>query len=61
MQNEKDAFERDQREVTSKIQAQLDGALKQIKNLIKKSEEMDEELKESKKSHEGICMYICGF
>ena len=25
---------------------------------MKKSEDMDEELKESKKSHEVICMYI---
>lgn len=54
MQKEKDEFERTQTEATSQIQTQLDAALKQIRNLIQKSEDMDEELKESKKSCEGI-------
>lgn len=58
MQKEKDEFERTQTEATTQIQSQLDAAMKQIRNLIKKSEDMDEELKESKKTSEGKVIWI---
>lgn len=58
MQKEKEAFETAQKEATSQIQSQLDAALKQIRTLIQKSEDMDEELKESRKSCEGIAAQI---
>lgn len=58
MQKEKDEFERAQTEATTQIQTQLDAAMKQIRNLIQKSEDMDEELKESKKTNEGKIILI---
>ena len=57
MQKEKDDFEHTQTEATKQIQSQLDAAMKQIRNLIQKSEDMDEELKESKKSCEGKIVF----
>lgn len=53
MQREKDKFEVAQTEKTNQIQSQLDAALKQIRNLVQKGEDMEEELKKSQKSLEG--------
>lgn len=53
MQREKEEFERAQTEAAAQIQSQLDAAMKQIRNLVQRSEDMDEELKESKKSCDG--------
>ncbi len=53
MQREKDKFELAQTEITNQIQSQLDAALKQIRNLVQKREDMEEELKKSQKSCEG--------
>ncbi|KAI9563094.1 hypothetical protein GHT06_010551 [Daphnia sinensis] len=54
MQREKDKFEIAQTELTNQIQAQLDTAMKQIRNLIQKNEDLDEELKKSQKTCEGL-------
>ncbi|XP_057368032.1 LOW QUALITY PROTEIN: uncharacterized protein LOC130689033 [Daphnia carinata] len=54
MQREKDKFELAQTEATNQIQAQLDSAMKQIRNLIQKNEDLDEELKKSQKTCEGL-------
>ncbi len=53
MQREKNKFEVAQTEVTNKIQSQLDAAMKQIRNLSQKSEDIEEELKKSQKSCDG--------
>jgi plasmid maintenance system killer protein len=53
LQREKDKFEVAQTEKTNQIQSQLDAALKQIRNLVQKGEDMEEELKKSQKSLEG--------
>lgn len=57
MQREKDKFELAQTEATNQIQSQLDSAMKQIRNLIQKNEDLDEELKKSQKTCEGSHKY----
>lgn len=63
MQREKNKFEVAQTEVTNKIQSQLDAAMKQIRNLSQKSEDIEEELKKSQKSCDGknldIQVFFC--
>lgn len=53
MLEEKEDFERSQGEAMRQLQSQLEAAQKQIRNLILKGEEMDEELNEAKKKGEG--------
>ena len=53
MQREKNKFELAQTEVTNQIQSQLDAAMKQIRNIVQKSEDMEEELKKSQKTYDG--------
>ena len=55
---EKEKFERTQTEANNQLQAQLDAAMKQIRNLVQKSEEMDEKLKEARKSNEGTLLFL---
>lgn len=54
---EKERFEKSQTEANSQLQSQLDAAMKQIRNLVQKSQDMDEELKDARKTNE--CTIQC--